>query len=44
MGSCMSKFKMKQKSNVEILDYIPPGSEFNYLRPQGTITVSISNR
>lgn len=43
MGCCLSKIK-KNVWNIEILDYTPHGSEYDYLRPQRTITVNINKK
>ena len=39
MGCCLSF--PNNKSRIEIIDQIPKGKEFNYLRPEGKITYSI---
>ena len=44
MGCCLSKCRMVKESNIEVLDFIAQGSEFSYLRPQGTTTVGIDNK
>ena len=38
MGCCYSFFDKKPK--IKIIDETPKGREFNYLRPEGTITYS----
>ena len=40
MGCCLSFGN--NKSRIEIIDQIPKGKEFNYLRPEGKITYSIN--
>ena len=32
------------KLNIEIFDLTPPGDEFNYLRPEGTVTLGIKRK
>lgn len=43
MGCCLLRFN-KNVSNIEVADYIPQGSNFDYLRPRGTITVSLDRK
>ena len=35
---------VKDVSNIEVLDYTPPGTEYNYLRPRGTIIIEMDNK
>ena len=31
-------------SNIEVLDYKPSGTEYDYLRPRGTITIDMDDK
>ena len=42
MGCIFSKI-IKDSSNIEVLDFTPPGTEYDYLRPRGTIYIEITN-
>ena len=35
---------MNNKPNIKIFDLTPRGDDFNYLRPEGTITLSINRK
>ena len=37
-------FSMNNKPNIKMFDLTPPGDDFNYLRPEGTITLSIDKK
>ena len=37
-------FSTNKKPNIKIFDLTPPGDDFNYLRPEGTITLSIDRK
>ena len=43
MGFCLSKFKVKE-SDIDTVDYMPQGPEYDYLMPQRTIIVSPDNK
>ena len=43
MGFCLSKFKVKE-SDIDTVDYMPQGPEYDYLMPQRTIIVSLDNK
>ena len=40
MGCIFSKM-INDVSNIEVLDYTPPGTEYDYLRSRGTIIIEI---
>ena len=35
---------MKDSSSFEVLDYSPPGTEYNYLKPRETITIEMDSK
>ena len=37
-------FSTNNKPNIKIFDLTPPGDDFNYLRPEGTITLRIDRK
>ena len=37
-------FSNNDEPKIKIFDSMPPGDDFNYLRPQGTITLSIDRK
>ena len=41
MGCCF--FKCKKRPQIEIIDEIPPGEEFDYLRSKGKLGYKIGN-
>ena len=43
MGCIFSKIR-KDVSNIEVLDYTPPGAEYDYLRPRGTIIIDMDDK
>ena len=43
MGCIFSKI-IDDVSNIEVLDFIPQGPEYDYLRPTETITVEIDKK
>ena len=43
MGCIFSKL-MKDVSNIEVLDYTPPGTEYDYLGPMGAIIIEMDNK
>ena len=42
--SCIFSPIMKKSSNIEVLDYTHPETEYDYLRPRGTITIEMDNK
>ena len=40
----MGCFFSMNKPNIKVFDLTPPGDDFNYLRPEGTITLSIDRK
>ena len=44
MGCFFSKCTRSDESKIEIVDLTPPGAEFDYLRPNGTISFSFDRK
>ena len=40
----MGCFFSMNKPNIKVFDLTPPGDDFNYLRPEGTITLNIDRK
>ena len=43
MGCIFSKIR-KDVSNIEVLDYAPPGAEYDSLRPRRTIIIDMDDK
>ena len=44
MGCFFSKCTRSDKSKIKIIDLTPSSTEFDYLRPSGTITFSVDEK
>ena len=40
---CIFSKITKDVSNIEVLNYTPPGAEYDYLKPRGTITIEMDD-